>query len=41
LFQRIRFLQEIRFQVDHVVVEDGLAGMAGNEEQLSVRLELR
>src|SRR6202140_3762066 len=41
LFQREGLLQEIRFDVDHFVVEHGLSGIARNEEELSIRPHLR
>src|ERR1700687_3225138 len=41
LFQREGFLQEIRFDVDHFVVEHGLSRIAGDEQKLGIRPHLR
>src|SRR5208283_2726156 len=37
LLQGKRFLQKICFQIYHVVIKQGLAGITGNEQELYVR----
>ena len=34
LLQGVGFLEEIRFKVDHMVVEHSLSGITGNEQEL-------
>ena len=41
LLQGIGFLQEISFKIDHFVIEHCLSGIAGNEEELGIRPQLR
>ena len=37
MFQRVGLLHEIRFPVDDFGVENGLAGVAGNEQEFRLR----
>ena len=37
LFQGVGLLQKIGFKIQHFVIKDGLAGVAGNEQEFRLR----
>jgi len=41
LFEGERFLQEVVFDIDNFVVEDGLTGVAGDEKQSGLGMQRR